>query len=649
MGLLEKRRNDFVALALWLGLAVLTIVAATGVTDVDLTLEDWVVILLPWAAGVRSVLQLLASLLRQVEMWTWLQHASGQVLPLAWMYRTMTRGEKDEDGLWLRDMAWDPHVKSPPTADQQSLCCSLDGKKSFQRSASRKVTMTFLVNEWRQVLTSATMKSWEKLQGDGTNQVCVVVAHVFLLSGTAVALCICILTCALLVLAEYSIMTVIDYLRWLSYFRRAEDGRPFEPIPRYDTLHLGTGELKILYEQQRDVLMNMESEAAAKKLVGNPDEENPQPTKQSLARKDILLLHDRIMAAVTSVSGLLENAFRRAYLVTPTYKETISSRKVLRSLYASMGIDIDIMIKTVRRILELRNESGLLSLASRIPATGTIEAALHDNIEALLTVTFWMSPRGVFTVGKTVAALEAKTLNRASKMKDAARSRLADVVAIDTRNFVFWLLWLEVAEKLLRKQEDHEGLVSLAWQWEPTVQEIERLYVIASFLSRCRYTGDTNFDLADTQEDILREVQELVQKHGNETIIRHFRLLSRTLQRQTGRCLLTWAEVEHSEVGLAFLNKKGWHNGTEPDLMFTWSQNSAPQVCPIAPTPNNNPSSSEKMSSSSVFDDLKVTTIDAADDEQPSNITALNQAYLQALSMDTEEDLTEVSPTSVSY
>ena len=349
------------------------------------------------------------------------------------------------------------------------------------------------------------------------------------------------------------------------------------------------------------------------------------------------------MAAVTSVSGLLENAFRRAYLVTPTYKETISSRKVLRSLYASMGIDIDIMIKTVRRILELRNESGLLSLASRIPATGTIEAALHDNIEALLTVTFWMSPRGVFTVGKTVAALEAKTLNRASKMKDAARSRLADVVAIDTRNFVFWLLWLEVAEKLLRKQEDHEGLVSLAWQWEPTVQEIERLYVIASFLSRCRYTGDTNFDLADTQEDILREVQELVQKHGNETIIRHFRLLSRTLQRQTGRCLLTWAEVEHSEVGLAFLNKKGWHNGTEPDLMFTWSQNSAPQVCPIAPTPNNTPSSSEKMSSSSVF------TIDAADDEQPSNITALNQAYLQALSMDTEEDLTEVSPTSVSY
>lgn len=89
-----------------------------------------------------TFLRLLSSSSREFQ-WRWMRRATVSVLPVAWMYRTMTVGELDEDGLWLREELWAP--RSP----QQR------GRGGFWRCTSRDATINRVLWRWLQVLTSA--------------------------------------------------------------------------------------------------------------------------------------------------------------------------------------------------------------------------------------------------------------------------------------------------------------------------------------------------------------------------------------------------------------------------------------------------------------------------------------------------------------
>lgn len=527
--LLERRRNDILALLLWLLLLILAILTvhsgiANTTTDDAFDLQDWTALILPFALAAPYLLELVATLVRQLEMWPWMRAACIQALPLAWLYRTMTVAEQDPDGEWFRSGLWRP---SPPTLKNLSSASASSPKtKGFWSATSRRASLHHLFHTWLTVLLSATRYTSSRLRHSvrkrhpaaSLSAICTLIITVVLTVAMAL-----LYACSLL---EYALLLCFDALWWSHCHVREYI------LPRYDTVHFGRQEMQSIFEQSI-----FEQSISIKRSL---------QVHEGISTERV---HDRIMTAVITTTAVLENAFRRAYLVVPVYDFPLSNRKALRERYAFVGCDLDRLIKQVRLLLEVRHTSGLLSITS---STGTIEASLHNNIESILSIALFFSTSVLYWIAARVARLEAqieeRIRNRPGMTPEAiTRER---VVYIDARNAMFWLLWIVVTAEwndlakfwnstpcdVLDSDEQHRA------QTRFPESRIESLYVIATFLSRCRYADRYGFQ---DENAFYPEVRELGYSLGKKNIEEEFGAMSRALEESRSVSLLEWTAKEY--------------------------------------------------------------------------------------------------------
>lgn len=569
--MLERRRNDLVALVLWLVLFIIAgetvragILSAGGPDAFDL--QDWTALVLPFAIAAPYLLELTATLIRQLEMWQWMRRATIQALPIAWMYRTMTVGEPDPDGAWLcsRQWAsWEHHSRDRNVFNQ---ACS------FWQCTSRDATLFLIFRGWMAVLLSALRYSAAKARkfcGARTRvrcaeycAMCMLVVLLVAVMGTLLALSS----------VEIFLLAAVDYLWW----RQCALGGYI--VARYDTVHFGRAELQRIFEHSIEL----------------------RETLADVDGVDAAAVHTRIMGAVMTTAAALENAFRRAYLSTPVYELSLSNRAALREKYKFVGCDLDRLIKQVRVLLEQRHTAGLMSITS---TAGTIEAALHNNIESILSVALFFEPLQLYDVVARIAQTEAEIEQRLAKKKVAEHVTRERVVYIDARNAAFWLLWAVVVRDwtspeslwgiVSRKKrkgdrvhraagnqagEPREAVESLDLEDperlpEPAVAPygkrwIDALYVVAVFLSRCRYCKrysigrQSEAGFYDEARALCRTVEQ------RRDVLELFHSLSEALREARGIDLLGWVEREY---GLRWLPGPGGKPKGDGRLTCAWT------------------------------------------------------------------------------
>lgn len=546
--LLERRRNDIVAILLWACLTVVTVLAVRhGARLPDgpdaFDLQDWTALVLPWALAAPYLLELAATLVRQVEMWRWMSSATA-ALPIAWMYRTCTVGEIDDDGEWLRERAWSPWASGEtvriPLWDSR---CSLWG------ATSREGSLYNLFVNWLAVLSSSTkyvalrvrrtsaIAAREKDLGQAVR----FLQFVVLLFGV-VFLLVFASFCTMLSSLEVGLLLIFDIMAWKRCFSKGKI------IPRHKTVHFGRQELQQIFEQSRDLRTRL---AISKGL-------------------SFTEVHKRLMRAAFTTAAVLENSFRRAYLVVPVYDHCISNRKALRNHYAYVGCDLDLLIKNIRVLLELRHTAGLLSITS---STGTVEAALHNNIESILSVSLYFKGPVLYNITSHIARIEHQIEGRLAIPSTLPESRTRErVVYIDARNAVFWLLWTIVVRDWTEPRslwESEESGKLSASEAEEIVKEfpferIEIVYIVATFLSRCRYCARYGID---SELGFYDEVRALVLRHGEQAVHDEFISLSDALKQHRGLTLLEWTSNEYDLKWLATEPNKGplqcsWNSDT---------------------------------------------------------------------------------------
>ena len=370
-------------------------------------------------------------------------------------------------------------------------------------------------------------------------------AHYWRAAQTTVALIFVVLLTAftavlfLLSFSEISLLLTFDYLWWVHC--RAKGIL----VARYDTVHFGRQEMQSIFEHSLEI-------------------------KDSLIVFEGLSLnavHNRIMAAVITTTAVLENSFRRAYLAVPVYEFPISNRKALREKYSYVGCNLDRLIKQVRILLEMRHTSGLLSITS---STGTIEASLHNNIESILSVAIYFKSAVLYNIVSRIAHFESLIEERIASNPNLTGEAITRerVVYIDARNAMFWILWILVtkewhdphafwAAKTVDKLDEEEAeKVRLEFPDSKT----DVLYVIATFLSRCRYCDRYGFQ---NEQEFYPEVRAIGIAHGKDSIEQEFDTLSACLEKHRSLTLLDWAAREY---------KISWVNSDRSNgpLRCTW-------------------------------------------------------------------------------
>eukprot|EP00171_Calliarthron_tuberculosum_P016360 IDg16360t1 len=282
---------------------------------------------------------------------------------------------------WLRNKHWAPW-------DRASLGKDASNDSSFWNCTSRHASLFSLYRRWLSVLVSALRYSSQRAAAAARMRAPLRVALSMVVSVNVLALTVLTATMLGVSLVEVGLLMAFDYAWWRQRALRSAI------IARYDTVHFGREELQLMFEYSEQIRSSL----------------------RAIDGVDACALHNRVMGAVVTTAAVLENAFRRAYLVTPVYEVAMSNRRALRDRYAYVGCDLDMLIKQVRLILEHKHTSGLMSIAS---TSGTIEASLHNNIESILSVAIFFEPLVLYNVTSRVAALEAAVERRLSKGKKA--------------------------------------------------------------------------------------------------------------------------------------------------------------------------------------------------------------------------------------
>lgn len=522
--LLERRRNDILALLLWLLLLLLAVLTvrsgiANSTTDDAFDLQDWTALILPFALAAPYLLELIATLVRQLEMWPWMRAACIHALPIAWLYRTITVAEQDSDGIWFRSHLWRP--SRPTLRKLPTLSPASPRAKSFWETTSRRASLHHLFYTWLTVLVSASRYAAHQVRHTSRHSQ---VLPCF--NATCTLLLTFILTSMMGLLyasslAELLLLLSFDFHWWLRCHIHERI------LARYDTVHFGRQEMQSIFEQSIAIKRSL----------------------RVCEGLDVERVHDRIMTAVITTTAVLENAFRRAYLVVPVYEQSISNRKALRDKYEYVGCNLDRLIKQVRVLLEVRHTSGLLSITS---SSGTIEASLHNNIESILSVALFFPSTTLYHITARVAELEGMIEERVRQSPGMTAEAVTRerVVYIDARNAMFWLLWIVVTKEWVDVAEfwagdQREGMDRE--EEERTEKEFpnertETLYVIATFLSRCRYCD--RYGMQD-EGGFYKEVRELGKKIGGERVEAVFDELSGALSNCRSLSLLEWVTREY--------------------------------------------------------------------------------------------------------
>lgn len=576
---LERRRNDICTLLLWFVLSVLaafTVRSGISTTSKDdrFTLQDWTAIILPFALAGPTIMETFTTLVRQVEMIRWIRRATVQSLPVAWMCRTMTIGESDDDGRWLRQFEW-----APGTYDQRGD--NLATSVSFWRCTSRHASLFVLFRRWLSVISSATRHRTVLCKNALHNRafrqfIQDAIVLIFLATMTATIAVMVVLS-----VIEISLLLLFDYQWWLQRAAKRII------IARYDTMHFGREEMQAIFDQSALIRTSMRAgpgPSAGATRHGNDDGLGAGVEELT----QFAFLHDRVMGSVLTTAAVFENAFRKAYLVTPVYTHSLTNRKVLRARYAELGCDLDMLIKSIRSLLERRHTAGLLSIT---PPTASIEAALHDCIEHVLSVSMYFPTGALYNVAARVAEIEAKVeerLRQAGLMnsEQAVRER---VVYIDARNALFHILWMMAARLWTKRvdaweqgfcedyreaedpteDEEEESRTSdgdadsaergmaiptndapcsniahgkFGWG-NLTSAQVDTLYIIATFLSRCRYCHRYSFDY---DSEFYEEVRTLCEQQGKESVYAEFSRLSEDALKHRSFSLLDWTAREYS-------------------------------------------------------------------------------------------------------
>lgn len=519
---LERRRNDLVSIFLWM--LLICIAAETvrrGIHSFNgpdaFDLQDWTALVLPFALAAPYLLELAAILVRQLEMWQWMRRATIQTLPIAWMYRTMTVGETDKDGAWLASRDWMP-ARRP-------------ARSGFWHCTSRKATLFHIFRRWMQVLLSSWHYAARSLRAAVRAKMATgVLVHTFIFVLVSVLLGVTAVMLAIS-LVEVGLLLAFDYAWW---YHCNMSGII---VSVYSCVHFGRDEMQLIFDHSARIRSSL------------------LPSAEGI---DADHVHDQIMGALITTAAVLENAFRNAYLVTPIYTTTISDRKALRDMYDFVGCDLDKLIKAVRVVLELKHTAGLMSITSA--GGGTVEAALHNRIESILSVALFFEPRTLYTVASRIAQYECQVEERVrgNAAEEVTRER---VVYIDARNAVFWLLWILVTrdwrcgtEVWGRDWEDrdvdcHTGVENVEsdanWQGRCDELWVDSLYVVATFLSRCRYAK--RFGIGKVSErGLFTEVKSLCATAERRAgVAELFEEVSSAVMSARGFDLITWTEQEY--------------------------------------------------------------------------------------------------------
>lgn len=529
LSVLERRRNSIATIFLVaVFIAIVTTTVLVGLQGLSLEnqyeIQDWVTILLPLLLASTFIMETVSTLVRQIEMMEWIRRALAHTVPISWMFRTMTVKDKDMDGQWLRSKKWAPWEY--PRHNE-----SIYNSEYFWKCTSRESSLFSLFQKWFKVIKSAIKHIWSEFHSRNSNDsnlsrnpkktayfYIVKTVYLTILVGMFIASSILIALSSL----EVLLLTIFDYIWWLSF--------AFKPIiiTRYDAMHLGREEMQEVFETTKTLTEQIS-------------------IKNSPNAGRVL---NRVMTSVLTTASVYENAFRKAYLVTPVYKLSISNRRVMRTKYEEIGCDPDILIRRVRAILEKRHSAGLLSITDS--TTSTIEATLHDNIEAVLTVSLFFPTGTLYRIASTIADIEWQIegrINSSAEYKPEMRLR-EQVVYIDSRNAMFWLLWVLVTEKWEKKKDCIENSIdgeTDETEYEENEKivpddEVALLYIIATFLSRCRYVKRFGFN---EEEKHYHEVRSLSITHGIRKISRKFDDLSKTLLKYRQFTIFEWLTVEY--------------------------------------------------------------------------------------------------------
>lgn len=553
LSVLERRRNSTVTMLLlfvFFCIVLTTVILGlrdNGTKDDSVTnfedvykIQDWVTILLPLLLASTFIMETVTTLVRQIEMIQWVRRTLAHTVPISWMFRTMTIKEDDKDGEWLRSKRWAPW-------EYKDLGDNLLTSKCFFECTTRESSLFMLFTRWLMVIKSAVKHIWSEIKS-GSKGVGPVVGsqqdsqeestgRSFLLyfinrCYLLILLSMCVGSYILLIASslEYAVLIIFDYIWWLSFV--------VEPIiiTRYDAMFLGREEMQEIFETTQTITRGI--------------------SQKKLRNQERVL--NRVMSAVLTTASVYENAFRKAYLVTPVYKLSISNRAAMRAKYDEIGCDPDRLILRVRAILEKRHSSGLLSITDS--TTSTIEATLHDNIEAVLTVALFFPTGTLYRIAARIADIEFEIegrINQISICNEHMRLR-EQVVYIDARNSVFWLLWI-LATDLWNTERDcidnsTDGETDKR-EYEKNMaiipdEDVEVLYIIATFLSRCRNCNRYGFL---REEDHYLEVQRLSKGRFHDVKVK-FEEISKILERHRNFTLFDWLEREYKMTWITKTN-----------------------------------------------------------------------------------------------
>lgn len=284
--------------------------------DGNFDLQDWTAIILPLALAAPYIMETVTTLVRQVEMIRWIHCSCVQALPLAWMYRTNTVGDHDDDGRWLRDREWASWEAGTGVGGFARQASTRSG--SFWRCTSRHATLHHVFSKWRSVLVSATRHKWIAVWTGVTSGDFYILSEVPLSLLLSMASAFAYLLLALSGIERLGLLSY-DFVWWL---RRGWRG---EVVARYDTMHFGRAEMQTIFDQSRYVRKSLRA--------------------STTDGAEATALIDRVMSSLLTTTSVFENAFRKAYLVTPIYSVSLSNRKVLRRQYSAIGLDLDRLIK----------------------------------------------------------------------------------------------------------------------------------------------------------------------------------------------------------------------------------------------------------------------------------------------------------------
>lgn len=193
-------------------------------------------------------------------------------------------------------------------------------------------------------------------------------------------------------------------------------------------------------------------------------------------------------------------------------------------------------------LLEQKHTAGLLSVTAGI---GTVEASLHDRIEHVLSVSMFFPTRTLYAIASQIAVFENGIEERLEancarlEGEDMVRER---VVYIDARSAFFYLLWILVVRDWTQAEKDKDGGLGLKYV-EVSERDVELYYIIATFLSRCRYCQRYGFD---SEAKYYAVVRALCVKHGLDAVRSEFERLSNDLLATRAFSLLGWASQEYS-------------------------------------------------------------------------------------------------------